>query len=535
MITLKQQLRSCLLCICFLFLSLSSGASALISAQSHTVKLPKGSYTISPYVSEHGAWLHLQPKEHGSELLFDAINGMSLSQPPDTFKNSTRLDFVEANEVGYLKNLGCNEQYQGCTVIEDDYRLIFVSFSAEDLKLIWRVVDLRPLINSTRNIFAGKSAAIENFFSNSERQLIEYAVKHSNLRERILDDIETIDSLSKLTTFQDSRRNLNLCTWTSFTCSDKAGAYVDLRKAEEKQLIKIYAKLLVSPLFEKSNSESNDNFIRFLLKISAPPFPAGDGISYAVEEIRKFPPLTRNKVADELLKYKGVDKSNIYCFADWIRDKPCEPTNTKQEINSATASKNLIESSSPIKESIARSKVTISTSAPTILPVAKASISVADEYIKVLNHPNPTRLLTIDETSGVLLRDSKSIGGIVFTAKAVGSVSEGRFEILAKVSEDSDIPIRVGSYRVRIDLNLNYLREDICLGALRCIFANDNKVSKSENRETIFNLSPDNNWRATNKVSFGHLLPLNENTGGLYKSSLKDVRLSIKKSAWSLK
>lgn len=530
----------------FLF-CISASASELISVHSGNLKVPLGHYMISPYVGDQGAWLHLQPKGQGSEILLDAVSGLLLSRPPDEFKSASRLGFVVPEEVsrpelktrlGYLQSLGCQTHNQGCTVLEDDYRLIFVSFSPVDLKLTWEVVDTRPLMNTMRQVFAGQRQVTTSFFTEAEKGLIEYAARHTKLREQIIDEIEGIDSIEKLEQFQESRRVLALCTWKSFTCSDRPGAAVDLRRAEEKQLIRLYSRLLSQRFVEKSNSESGRGVVQFLLKITAPPFPAGDTASYAVDEIRKLPSEGRIKVARHLLAYDGPERLTIHCFADWIQDHACTSMAGRSDQRGAPSGSTAapLESASQNREQPIRNRPTSSSGDRQSQrgPIGVAA-AIPEEYLGILNYPNPIRLLSIDETSGMLSRDNTTIGGVVFTARSLGKISEGKFEISAKVAEGGEVPIRVGSYRVKLDLNLIYLREDSCVGSVRCIFASDSRISKSENREAVFNLSPDNGWHATNRVSFGHLLPLTEGGGDMYKSELREVRLAVKKSVWNLK
>lgn len=530
----------------FLF-CISASASELISVHGGNLKVPLGRYMIAPYVGDQGAWLHLQPKGQGSEILLDAVSGLLLSRPPDKFKSASRIGFVAPedanrpelkNRLGYLQSLGCQNHNQGCTVLEDDYQLIFVSFSSVDLQLNWEVVDTRPLMNTVRQIFAGQRQVTKGFFTDTEKGLIEYAATHTKLREQIIDEIEGIDSIEKLEQFQDSRRALALCTWKSFTCSDRPGAPLDLRRAEEKQLIRLYSRLLSRRFVEKSNPESGRGIIQFLLKITAAPFPAGDSASYAVDEIRKLPTAGRLKVAKHLLTYDGPERLTIHCFADWIQDHACTSMarRTDQQWAPSGSTAAPVESAYQHREQPSRNHPTSSSvdrhSQRGPIGVAAA---IPEEYLGILNYPNPTRLLSIDETSGMLARDNTTIGGVVFTARSLGKISEGKFEISAKVAGGGEVPIRVGSYRVKLDLNLIYLREDSCVGSVRCIFASDSRISKSENREAVFNLSPDNGWHATNRVSFGHLLPLTEGGGDMYKSELREVRLAVKKSVWNLK
>lgn len=530
----------------FLF-CISASASELIPVHSGNLKVPVGRYVIAPYVGEQGAWLHLQPKGQGSEILLDIVSGLLLSRPPDEFKNASRLGFVAPQDIsrveltarlGYLQSLGCQTHNQGCTVLEDDYQLIFVSFSSVNLKLTWEVVDTRPLMNTMRQVFAGQLQVTKGFFTETEKGLIEYAATHTKLREKILDEIEGIDSIDKLERFQESRRILSLCTWKSFTCSDRPGTPLDLRRAEEKQLIRLYSRLLSQRFVEKSNPESGRGIVQFLLKITAPPFPAGDSASYAVDEMRKLPPEDRLKVATYLSAYDGPQRLTIHCFADWVQDRACASSAGRSDQRRAPSGSPAAsaESASQPREQPSRNRPTPSSGDG---QSQRGSIGVAgaipEEYLGILNYPNPIRLLSINETSGMLARDNTTIGGVVFTARSLGKISEGKFEISAKVAEGGEVPIRVGSYRVKLDLNLIYLREDSCVGSVRCIFASDSRVSKSENREAVFNLSPDNGWHATNRVSFGHLLPLTEGGGDIYKSELREVRLAVKKSVWNLK
>lgn len=534
--------------ICSLFCISASAASAasaaeMITVHSGNLKVTPGSYKIAPYAGEQSAWLHLQPKGQGSEMLLDLTTGLLLSRPPDDFKNAGRLGTVSQEDFGklelknrlaYLEKLGCKKHNQGCTVLEDDYRLIFISFSSVDLNLSWEVFDARPLMRMVREVFTGRRKATEMLLTDIDKELIEYAATHTKLREQLVDDIESIDSLENLENFQESRRLLGLCTWKSFTCADRSGASIDLRRAEEKQLIRLYSRLLSQKYIEKSNQETGRSIVQFLLKITAPPFPAGDSVSYAVDEIRKLPIEQRSKVGAYLSMYSGPDKLIVNCFADWIQDRTCASILANHDQRSTP----ILNITPPSESTTAQRDLTARSNTGNGRPqrgTTSNATAIPEEYLGILNYPNPTRLLSINETSGILARDNTTIGGVVFTARSLGKISDGRFEISAKVAEGGEVPIRVGSYRVKLDLNLIYLREDTCVRSIRCFFANDSRVSKSENREAVFNLSPDNGWRGTFTVSFGHLLPLTEDGGSLYKSELREVRLAVKKSVWNLR
>jgi hypothetical protein len=158
--------------------------------------------------------------------------------------------------------------------------------------------------------------------------------------------------------------------------------------------------------------------------------------------------------------------------------------------------------------------------------VAQAS-DAPEEWSLIRRVSNKLRLFAFDESSGRLAREAASIHGLTFVARALGAVTEGRFEI--QVSPNSQSPVRFahGQYRARARLVLEYTREDICRGGWTCLLDTTKRHAKTERREVVFNLHGGNRWIDRRLSSFGHLLPLTADGGSRYLSQLKEVHLAV--------
>lgn len=507
-------------------IALNAFAGALVQKSTMDFSLPEQGYFVAPYVSEHGEWLHFQPKGVGDELLINARTGNTAANNSNLIRDSKRLGSVSPNETGrspnsqrfaYLHSLGCSQHNRGCTVMDDDPRLIFTSFHRSTNRFVVEIVDLRPLLAEFLKIVSGKVSQGNFKLDAVDQSALEYAIRFTPYRDQVIDGIRSIRGQQDLERFQQARRTADLCSWNVFTCADKSNATIDLRREEEQILVRVYAQALGKKYLEQPQAKEGSILAEFLQKIASPPFPVGAS-TYAIDEFMQFSLSDRETIAKGLM---AVTPSNdtLRCFSAWIRGKNCDA------VRKPTAS---ARTGSPENRSVRRNQESQTASTNT------TSTGIPEEWQRISALPDKMKLLTIDESSGMLVRDSASIGGVVFIARAIGDISEGKFEIVAKPSTNSPVPLQYGSYRIKLELVLNSVREDSCVGSIRCLLGNNERIAKTENRSITFTLQPGNNWSETKTASFGHLLPLTADGGKLYQSNLRDLRLVAKGINWTL-
>lgn len=507
-------------------IALNAYAGAFIQKSIVDFRIPEQGYIVAPYISEGGEWLHFQPRDVGDELLVNARTGNTDASNSNHIRDGRRLGSISPDEVGsapnshrlaYLYSLGCSQHNRGCTVMDDDPRLVFTSFHRSTNRFVVEIVDLNPLLAEFLKIVSGKVKQNNINLDAVDQSVLEYAIRFTPYREQVIDGIRSIRGLQDLERFQQARRTANLCSWNVFTCADKSSATIDLRREEEQIMVKIYAHALGKKYLEHSQQKEGNILAEFLQKITSPPFPV-ETSTHAIDEFMQFSPAERETIAKGLI---AITPSNdtLRCFSAWIRGNNCNEI--RKPAVSANTSNTEIRTNRRTQE-------------PEITSQNTASTGIPEEWQRISAQPDKMKLISIDEASGVLVRDSASIGGVVFVARATGDISDGKFEIVAKPNSISPVLLQYGSYRVKLELGLNYVREDSCVGVIHCLLGNNQRIAKTVTRTITFTLQPGNKWSETKTAYFGHLLPLTADGASLYRSSLRDLRLAAKGINWTL-
>lgn len=503
-----------------------------------------GKFVLSVYANSTDAWLHLQPNGAGSEQLFDARTGTPLSQAPAGFATARRLGFVDTAQlqrdgdagrrVEYLKLLGCGRQHRWCTVVDDGQLLVLASYSAAEQTLAWELVDARALLRLGMQVFAGQ--AVAPALTATERALLDHAAQYTGYGTALMEATESIDSIERLDALRGAVRQLDLCQWRAFTCSDRPETAIDLRQAQERQFIQVYAAAFAQRLLSRQDAQAKQQLVQFLLKVTAPPFPAGGSAAHAVEAFQRFSPSERTLIVRALKDYSGPQQETIHCTALWTESAPCRASAPAVQPSSSAGRGTGTAATAAATEPKA-SNAAAARPAPvfkTPAPVAPWT-SLPEEWNAIRKYPQRVQLLNIAEVQGILTRDNSAIGGMVFTARALGKASEGRYEISARIADGSPVPVQFGTYRVKLELSLQYVREDVCAASrVRCLLtpASNDRVAKTEERDIALKLEPSRHWQDSNSVSFGSLLPLTADGGSLYRSELREVRLVVKDAHW---
>lgn len=519
--------RALLLGALMLGLAWPAWAGGLLERRSHSAQIGPGRYVLSVYANGAQAWLHLQPDGTGEEQLFDAATGTRLRELPEGFATARRLGFVAPREpqqgsaawrTAYLQGLGCQRHSHGCTVVDDDPLLVFASFVPEQRALAWELIDTRALMQRALDLFAGRATAAGDEFEPAERQLLEAAVEGSELRPQLQDALESVDSMQRLQALQASMRQLDLCNWRVFTCADRDGRVLDLRRAVERQRIRVYAVALGQALAARPDAASRGAFVEFVRTIAAPPYPIGSAVAQAVQAFQRLTPPERSVLVQTLDAYKGPEQETLRCTALWITQRSCPA--------SALAAQ-------PPADKVARGPAP--PRHPAIPPAPPLLLAIPEEANRLSQLSNQDRLRQLDmkENTGVLTRDAAAVSWLVFTARDPARADSGEYAFTAHLAEGAPVPLKAGNYRVRLDLQLSYVREDVCQGFFHCLMSGSKRVPKSSARTVSIELTSKNGWRTSGNVSFGHLRPMTADGGTLYKSELREVRLVVNGAQWS--
>lgn len=153
----------------------------------------------------------------------------------------------------------------------------------------------------------------------------------------------------------------------------------------------------------------------------------------------------------------------------------------------------------------------------------------------VQGQANKQVLLSYSETSGHLAPEAGAVAGLSFVARSMGPVQEGRFEVQITPNGQAPLLLRHGIYRVKVRLVLDYSREDRCQAGLLCLFSSAERHARTERRDVVFVLTPDNRHTEKQRANFGNLLPLLADGSQRYISTLKEARLAIDGVRFDLK
>jgi hypothetical protein len=171
---------------------------------------------------------------------------------------------------------------------------------------------------------------------------------------------------------------------------------------------------------------------------------------------------------------------------------------------------------------------TVNTAANTTVSAAPTGAGDAQqEWLRVQGQANQPMLLAYAETSGHMAPEQGAVAGLSFVARSLGPLQEGRFEVQIRPSGNAPLQLLFGSYRVRVRLVLDYIREDRCRLELLCLFSANPRHARTERRDLVYLLTPGNSHTARQGADFGNLVPLAADGNPRYASTLKEARLAV--------
>ncbi|MDZ4189064.1 MAG: hypothetical protein U1D25_13285, partial [Hydrogenophaga sp.] len=266
-------------------------------------------------------------------------------------------------------------------------------------------------------------------------------------------------------------------------------------------------------------------------KGSLPPFQADvkDHMTDVVTSM--LSPADVKKLSEAFLSIaRQTGSSELSCFSGYIRGQNCLVRESIPDVNSSSTNNVRPVDAKKVRDSRVPLVPTDDTdNALELTKDAALSSAAAVEVARINQLPNKAVLFSYDESTGQLSRETESLGGLTFTAKSLGSVGSGRFQLQVSPSKSSPVKLSKGRYRTKVALLLDYVREDRCTaGALRCLVNQKVTHSKILNKVVYFDVGPYNAYTSSSAASFGSLMPLSTGGSGLYESQLKSTRLSIK-------
>ena len=536
-------------------------AAGSVVRQQSSLRIAPASWTMTPYVHEDSVVVHLQASGRDeAELLIDARSGQpwagtlqALSRSHQRLGSEEPFDVAQAGpqrpDLQLLAELGCQRPQRSCTSPEDADLVLFMAFDARDARLDLQLVDFAGPLETMRELLAGRIDPATVEWSDDDWRLLTLAAKLPRWRERWLDALRSVDEVEAFLQLRQAYGGtLKLGQRAMF----QGDAGIDLRGELELAGHKLTVRQFAAQWLQQADGQSAESLSQALERGARPP-SQGRVTAHLVDTLLAFEPAQRQRLAAMLAPLGRARRSeDLLCFSRWLLEQPCapEPARPAPRAGSpAPAAPPPVAAAAPRQAPATTPAPAPSptpaaapppTQAPATAPPAApappagvtrvAYVAAADapqEWALISRLGNKLLLFAFDESSGRMARETASLGGLTFVARSLGAVGEGRFEL--QVSPNGSSPVRLsrGQYRVKARLVLDYTREDLCRGGWKCLLSSAERVAKTERREVVFYLQPDNRWTDRKPASFGNLLPLVADGAARYTSELRSVRLSV--------
>lgn len=541
--------------LCALGLALACCAAAAVSLVQPTrvqLSLPAGAFSMTPYYrTADGLMLvHFQPREPArADLLMDARTGL----PADISARALADDFVRlgveeadavqagaAPDLRQLKALGCVPPMRYCTS-PADADVVLMSSAPRQGALTLVVADLRPLLGGLEELLAGRRAADRWQVDDATWIWLEWAASQASRRERWLDAIRSIDSVERWqlahAAFASGPR---LGLRPPFQWDERASQRVDLREELERANFRIQVQLFAEAWARTAAPSMLDGLVGALRSS----YKLGQTVgmsAYLVDVLTDQPEPQLKRLAVALEDAAGrLREHTLWCYAQWISARPCKaeppwPARIGDQSGRDPADAAARPAGRPGSlptQTLRRPDVTVMPGVPGIgidLGPAGAAGDAQQEMSLVKRFANGLVLLSFDERSGKLRPEGggATVNGFAFVARSLGAVGSGQFAIQMMPSTRSPVKLALGSYRVRVQLALDYTREDRCNAGFFCRFTDPERYAKTARKELVFRVTPQNRYTDEQAADFKHLQPLVAEGDGRYSSELKDARLAI--------
>jgi hypothetical protein len=530
-----------------------AAAAGPVTRQQSSLRLAPASWTMTPYVHEGSVVVHLQAAGRDeAELLIEARSGQpwagtlqALSRSHQRLGSEEPFDVAQASDrrpdLQLLAELGCQRPQRSCTSPEDADLVLLMAFDTQDSRLDLQVVDFAGPLEAMSELLAGRLDPATVDWSDDDWRLLTLAARLPRWRERWLDALR---SVAEVETFLQLREAYGGALKLGERAMFQGEAGIDLRGELELAGHKLTVRQFATQWLQQADGKTADTLAQALERGARPP-SQGRVTAHLVDTLLGFEPAQRQRLAAMLAPLGRTRRSeDLQCFSRWLLEQPCapEPARPAPRVSppapaAAPPTAAVAPRSAPIPAPATAPPPGMTPApAPAPTPAAPAGatrvayVAAADapqEWALISRLGNKLLLFAFDESSGRMARETASLGGLTFVARSLGAVGEGRFEL--QVSPNGNSPVRLtrGQYRVKARLLLDYTREDLCRGGWKCLLSSAERVAKTERREVVFYLHPDNRWTDRKPASFGNLLPLVADGAARYSSELRSVRLSV--------
>lgn len=562
----------------------ATGAGRLPSTQAST-QLPAGNHLLTPYVSTDGETLvvHVQPsKGNAQDWILDARTGARWAGAPSEVMSQFRRLGTEspANvQAGssfdqlMMRQLGCVSPVGFCTS-PADASVVLLMRLARGGELSLEVIDLRGLLVGMDQLMAGQRAAKDVANDEKQWQLVQLAARDPERRTRWLDALRSINSVQQWQRVAEAAESgPRLLQWPSMRSEMDGQGAVDLASELELLALKINVDLLARAVMSNPRDEQIRALADGLLLGGQVGF-RGDVASHLVDVLLQRNAMERKTLRDLLeAEARRRQSHGLWCYGQWMAALACggrtpwegaqallqgspapggstvgpDASTSRPSVREQTAStggqvnkRPIAPKPPPANQAVPQAPAPKTQPAP-VQREAGSEMATAragdpqQEWAMVQGQTNKQVLLSYKETSGHLSPETGAVAGLSFVARAMGPVQEGRFEVQIAPNPGAPLLLQHGVYRVKVRLVLDYAREDRCQAGLLCLFSSAERHARTERRDVVFVLTPENRHTERQRANFGNLVPLNADGGQRYISSLKEARLAIDGVRFDLK
>lgn len=524
-----------------------------------------GQWAVTPFFDADELVVHLQLEGATgvgpTELLIDARTGKPWQGDFSALLagNFKRSRYVSPDDLGdgrlptatLLQALGCTRQHWGCTVPEDGDVLLLMQWDHAASSLVFDTADMRPLLDDMTAVLAGQADAINVHWSQANWRILELASRLPRWHERWLDAMRSIADPVAMGRVARSYgpRGLNLgqraflqiqtiqgSSSTAAAQSADEGLDVrgELELAGHKMTVRQQGLLWVQQRLEAQAQALAKSLMAGADKRSQGRVPV-----HLTEVLLGLPsdairPLS-NMLAQQARVYHSED---LNCFSLWIMNHSCVDAAGAPARGTAMAAASIRKSGGKlagVPTETRKSSTNLGLGGINVVIPGSVALDASQEVAMIKNLPNSAILMAFDEVSGRMNKDKVSLSGLTFTARSLGAVQKGRFEVQITPNTISPLRLTRGAYRVKVRLVLDYTREDSCRGGWgSCLLSKPLSHGKTEQRNAVFYINNLNKYIDTQSTLFGDLLPLGADGGRHYNSELTAVRLSVTNVALEL-
>ena len=446
-----------------------------------------------------------------------------------------------------LSALGCVAPIRYCTS-PADADVVLMSSALHQNSLTLLVADARPLLSGLEAVLSGRLAADRWQVDEATWPWLEWASSQASRREQWLDALRSIDTVERWQRAHGAfAAGPRLGQRRLFQWDERSTQRIDLREELERANFRIQVRMFSDAWAQTSAPPMLDGLMG-VLRSSYKLGQTAGMTAYLVDVLTDQPEPQLARLSAALSEASTrLREHTLWCYSRWITAQACgaEPpwqasagaTRREDSEPANTASATSPGRPGPPAPKISRRpETTVETGVPGVsinlaTTVGRDGIAgdAQQEMSLVKRFVNGLVLLAFDERSGKLRPEGGgvTVNGYAFVAHSLGAVGSGRFAIRMTPSAKSPVKLALGSYRVRVQLSLDYTREDRCTAGFFCRFTEPERFAKSSKKELVFRVTPQNSHTDEQSADFKHLQPLVAEGDGRYSSELKDARLAI--------